>query len=58
VIPPQQEKVLRIFDFVTKQEQDCFQGLLAPVDIVSKEEVVGGRRESAHLKETYEVSIL
>lgn len=58
VIPPQQEEILRILDLVTKKQQDRLQRLFTPVDIIAEKEVVGGGRETAHLKETDQVGVL
>lgn len=52
VVTSQDEKVLWVLDLVRQQETDGLQGLLASVDIVTKEKVVGLRREPAILKET------
>jgi len=41
VVAPQQEEILGVFDFVTQQQQDALQALLAAVDVVAEEEVVG-----------------
>ena len=35
VVAPQDEKVFGIFDFVSKQQANCFERLLAAIDIVS-----------------------
>lgn len=40
VVPTEQEKVLGILYFVGKQETDNFEGLLATVDIITKEQIV------------------
>ena len=41
MVSTQQEKVLRILDFVGKQEADYFQWLLASVYVISQEQIVG-----------------
>ena len=58
VVSAQQEKVLRVLDLVREQEADGFQTLLATVDIVTEEEVVGIGRESSVLEQTKEVIVL
>jgi len=50
VVAAQQKEVLRIFDLVGQQQADGLQGLLAPIDVVAEEQVVGGRGESAVLE--------
>mmetsp|Transcript_5553 Transcript_5553/g.8405 ORF Transcript_5553/g.8405 Transcript_5553/m.8405 type:complete len:254 (+) Transcript_5553:335-1096(+) len=58
MVPPQNEEVVRIFDFVRQQKTDGFETVLPSVHIISEEKVVGIRREVAILKETEEVIIL
>lgn len=58
VVAPQNEEVLWVLDFVGEQETDGLQGLLATVDVVSEEEVVGFWREAAVLKESEQVVVL
>jgi len=58
VVASQDEEVLRILDLVGQKEADGFQRLLAAVDVVSKEEVVGLGREAAILKEPKEIIVL
>lgn len=50
MISPKEEEVLGVLDLVAQQEQYCLETLLSSVDVVSQEEVVGGRREAAHLE--------
>jgi hypothetical protein len=58
VVASQDEEVLGVFDLVGKQEANRLEGLLAPVDIVAQEKVVGLRREPAIFEETQQVVIL
>lgn len=58
MVSSQKEEVLGILDFVTKEEENSLKTLLPSVDIIPEEEVVGGRREAAHLEETYKIRIL
>ena len=50
MVAPQNEEILRILDFIGKQETNGLQGLLATVDVIAQKEVVGLRREAAVLK--------
>lgn len=58
MVAAQQEEVLRIFDLVGQQQTDGLQGLLAPIDVVAEEQVVGSRRESAVLEQAQQVCVL
>ena len=58
MVAPQNEEILRILDFVGKQETYGLQGLLATVDVVPEEEVVGFWWETAVLKESEQVVVL
>lgn len=58
MVPPQQEEVLWVLDLVGEQQADGLQRLLAPVHIVSQEQVVGLRGEAPVLKQTEEVGVL
>lgn len=40
VVSPQQEKVLRVFDFVRQEQADHLEVLLTSIHIVSQEQVV------------------
>ena len=40
MVTPEEEEVLGILDLVAKEEHDGFDGLLAPVDIVTQKQVV------------------
>ena len=51
VVAAQQEKVLWVLDFVAQEKANRFDWLLAAVNIVTKEEIVGFRRESTILKD-------
>ena len=52
VVASQQEEVLRVLDLVGKHQADNLQVLLASVDIVAQEEVVGLRWEVANLEDS------
>lgn len=58
VVSTQNEEVLGVLDLVRKEEADGLEGLLATVDVVTEEEVVGLRRETAIFEETQEVIVL
>ncbi len=58
MISAKDEEVLRVFDFVCKEETDRFEGLFSSIHIISQEKVVCFWRETAVLKESEEVVIL
>jgi hypothetical protein len=58
VVSTQNEEVFRVLDLVCKEEADGLEGLLATVDVVTEEEVVSLRRETAIFEETQEVIVL
>ena len=58
VVAAEDEEVLGILDLIRQQETYCFQGLLAAVDVVAEEDVVGLRRESAVFEKAEEVVVL
>lgn len=58
VVPSQQEEVLRVFDLVTEKEENSFEALLATVDIIAKEKIIGGGRETTHFEQPNEVRVL
>ena len=58
VVAPEQEEVLWVLDLVGEQEADGLQRLLAAVNVVPEEEVVGLGREAAVLEEPQEVVVL
>jgi len=58
VVTSEQEKVLRVLNFVAEEEADGLNGLLSSVDVVAKEEVVGLGREPAVLKDAKQVVVL
>jgi hypothetical protein len=47
MVPSQNEEVLGVLDLVRQQQTDRLEGLLASVDIVAEEEVVGFWWETA-----------
>ena len=58
MIASQQEEVLRIFDFISKQQGNCLDRLLTSINIVSEEEIVGLRWETSVFKNSQQVIIL
>ena len=58
MVPTQDEEIFWVLDLVRKKQANCFKGLLAPVDIVSEEEVVCFGRKSSVFEKAEEVVIL
>ena len=58
MVAAENEEVLRVFDLVRKQQADGLQGLLATVDVIAEEEVVGFWRKPAVLEQAQEVVVL
>lgn len=58
VVSTQNEEVLGVLDLVRKEEADGLERLLATVDVVTEEEVVSLRGETAVFEETQEVIVL
>jgi hypothetical protein len=58
VVAAKDEEVLGVLDLVGQEKADGLEGLLATVDVVTEEEVVGLRWESTVLEETEEVVVL
>jgi hypothetical protein len=58
VVAAQDEEVLGILDLVRKEEANGLERLLAPVDVVAQEEVVGLGREPAVFKQTKKIVVL
>ena len=58
MISSQEEKVLGVFDLVTKQEENGLETLLPYVDVIPEEEIVGSGRKAAHLEEANEIRVL
>ena len=55
MVPPQHEEVVWVLHLVAEQEQNCLEGLLAAVDVVAEEQVVGVRGHAAELEDAQEV---
>lgn len=58
VVAAQNEEVLGVLDLVGQEEADGLERLLATVDVVTKEKVVGLRREATVLEEAKEIVVL
>ena len=58
VVATKDEEVLRVLDLVGEQEADGLKRLLASVDVVTQEEVVGLGREPAVLEQPEQVVVL
>mmetsp|Transcript_23797 Transcript_23797/g.46757 ORF Transcript_23797/g.46757 Transcript_23797/m.46757 type:complete len:207 (-) Transcript_23797:283-903(-) len=58
VVPPQEEKVLRVLDLVRKKQTYGLKALFASVHIIPQKEVVGFRGETTILKQPQQVVIL
>lgn len=58
VVTAEDEEVLRVFDLVRQQEADSLEGLLATVDVVTEEEVVGLGWETTIFEEAEKVVVL
>ena len=52
MVPSEDEKVLRIFDLVCKEQADGFERLLASIYVVPKKKIIGLGRESSVFKQT------
>jgi len=58
VVTTENEEVLGVLDLVSQQKADGLERLLATVDVVTEEEVVGLGREATVLEETEKVVVL
>lgn len=58
VVPTKDEEVLGVFDLVCEEKADGFQRLLATVDVVSEEKVVGLWREATVFEQTQKIVVL
>jgi len=58
VVSTQNEEVLRVLDLVGEKQANGLKGLLATVDIITEEKIVGLRRESAVFEKTQEIIVL
>lgn len=58
VVTTQNEEVLGVFYLVRQQKADGLQRLLATIDVITEEKVVGLRGETAVLKQSQQVIVL
>lgn len=58
VVTTENEEVLRVLDLVCEEQADCLQRLLATIDVVTEEEVVGLWGEAAIFEEPQQVVVL
>lgn len=58
MITAEDEEVLRVLDLVREEQANSFQRLLASVDVITQEKVVGLGREPAVLEEAEQVVVL
>lgn len=58
VVATQDKEVLGVLNLVREEQTDGLQRLLTTIDVVTKEEVVGLRRETAVLKKTEKIVVL
>lgn len=58
VVASQDEEVLGVFDLVCQEQANGLERLLASIDVVAKEEIVGLRWESTVLEQTEEIVVL
>lgn len=58
MVTTENEEVFRILDLVREEKADGFEGLLATVDVVTEEKVVGFRREATVFEETQKIVVL
>lgn len=58
VIASQEEKVLRVLNFIREQQTDCFQRLFSPIHVVAQEQIVTFRRKAAVLEQAQQVVVL
>ena len=58
MVATQDEEIFRVFDFVSKEQADSLQRLLASIYVITEEEIIGFRGKSAILEESKEVVVL
>lgn len=58
MVAAQDEEVFRVLDLVREQKANSLQGLLATINVVTEEQVVGFRGETAVLKKSQQVIVL
>ena len=52
VVAAQQEEILGILDLIGEEKTDCFERLLAPIDVIAEKEIVRFGRKAAVLEQS------
>lgn len=58
MISAQDKEVFRVLYLISKEQADCFQRLLSPIDVVAQKQVVGFWRKSSVLEQTEKIVVL
>ena len=58
MVATEEEEVLRILNLVGQEEAHSFEGLLATIDVISQEEVVGIGWETAIFEKSEQIVVL
>lgn len=58
MVATEQEEILRVLYFIGQQEANCLEGLLATIDVVAEEQVVGIGRETTILEKSQKIIVL
>lgn len=58
MISPNQEEILRVPDFITKQKEDGFEGHFSPIDIISKKQIIWIGRKPAQPEQFHQIKKL
>lgn len=52
MVTTENKEILWVLDLVCEEQADCLERLLATIDVIAEEEVVGLRREAAVLEQS------
>jgi hypothetical protein len=58
VVATEEEEVLRVLDLVGQEEAHSLEGLLATIDVISQEEIVGIGWETAIFEKSEQIVVL
>lgn len=58
MVPSEEKEILWVLDLISEQETYCLQWLLAPVDVIAEEEIIGIRGIISIVEKTKQVSVL
>lgn len=58
VVPAEEKEVFWVFDFVGEKEADGLEGLLAAIDVITEEEIIGFWWEASVFEESEEIGVL